>query len=133
MRIFAFSLLMMLGCALAAQAQEQARLDYDAPRLTFSTTHHNFGEIVRGQVVSHTFVFENTGTAPLVLTKVETTCGCTATSWTRQPLQPGDKGEITVSFDSSGKTGQQVKVISVYSNALTPIERIKISAIVNAN
>jgi hypothetical protein len=133
MRTSTLVLLIILSLATLANAQDQARVVSSAPKLSFVETSHNFGIIRSGQMVSHTFEFENTGEEPLVLTKVETTCGCTATQWTREPLQAGQKGQITVTFDSTGKTGNQLKVITVYSNALTPIERIKFSAVIESN
>ncbi len=132
MKKIAFVLL-LAGLSGWVCAQDQARASLTAPKLTFTQTSYNFGVIRSGDKVSHTFEFENTGEEPLVLTKVETTCGCTATQWTREPLQAGQKGQITVTFDSTGKTGSQLKVVTVYSNALTPIERIKFSAQIDSN
>jgi len=95
-------------------------------KIEFAQTEHDFGDIYQGDVVKHVFTFKNTGNMPLVLTNVQTTCGCTAPSWTREPVMPGKSGEISVQFNSEGKSGMQNKVITVFSNAINSQARIRI-------
>jgi hypothetical protein len=97
-------------------------------RLEFARKQHDFGDVAQGETVSCRFAFTNTGTAPLLILNVQTTCGCTAPEWPRKPLQPGEKGEILISFNSTKKTGRVNKVITVFSNAQKPEEKLKIVA-----
>ncbi|MBD0403394.1 MULTISPECIES: DUF1573 domain-containing protein [unclassified Flammeovirga] len=99
---------------IVASAQDTA-----GPVITFEEKTYEFGDIHQGDVVEHTFKFSNTGDAPLVITNVTTTCGCTAPNWPKEPIKPGDQGEILVKFNSRGKRGVQNKPITVYSNAKT--------------
>jgi len=94
--------------------------------ITFDVSSHDFGDIVQGDQVDYVFTFKNTGNQPLILSNVLVQCGCTATEWPREPVQPGKEGKISVSFDSSGKIGMQNKVITVVSNATNAHERVKI-------
>ncbi|MGB3777801.1 MAG: DUF1573 domain-containing protein [Tunicatimonas sp.] len=111
----------------AAYAQEDAKVEMtDGPKIVFAEDTHDFGDIEQGTKVSHVFDFENSGTQPLILSNVLTTCGCTATDWPREPVAPGDGGKIEVSFNSAGKMGKQNKVITVVSNAVNAQERVKI-------
>ncbi len=96
------------------------------PRITFEEKSHDFGDIQQGDKVSYTFKFTNTGTQPLVIAKVETTCGCTATHWTKDPIEPGKTGELSATFNSTGKKSTQRKVIKIYSNATNPEETVTI-------
>ena len=98
----------------ATAPQEQAK---NGAALTFEETEHNFGEIKQGDVVEHTFKFKNTGTQPLVIERVDVTCGCTTPAWTKEPVMPGKTGFVTAKFNSAGKMGQQKKAITVHSNA----------------
>lgn len=66
--------------------------------------------------VTHTFVVQNTGDAPLVITKVLPTCGCTSPDWTKDPIAKGGKGEIKVTFDPNGRPGPFNKTVNVFSN-----------------
>ena len=50
----------------------------------------NFGEIRQGKPVTTTFEFTNTGAAPLLISSVKTSCGCTASNWTKDAIQPGE-------------------------------------------
>ena len=77
---------------------------------------HDFGTIQQGEIVSHIFKFKNTGNAPLVIEKTGVSCGCTTPTYTKKPIMPGEEGEITVEFNSSGKTGRQDKEVRVYYN-----------------
>ncbi len=61
---------------------------------------HDFGMIKQGRPVKFIFQFKNTGTSPLTLETVRTTCGCTAAQWTETPIAPGETGDITVEYDA---------------------------------
>jgi hypothetical protein len=89
----------------------------NGPALTFDETEYNFGDINQGDVVEHTFKFKNTGTQPLVIERVDVTCGCTTPAWTKEPIMPGKSGIVTAKFNSAGKLGQQKKAITVHSNS----------------
>jgi hypothetical protein len=87
--------------------------------ITFEKKTHDFGDIFQGDKVEETFKFTNTGNEPLIITNVQVTCGCTTPKgWPRDPIMPGGKGEITVAFNSAGKSGRQNKVVTVVSNAV---------------
>lgn len=111
--------LMSFVLAFAAYAQQDPGSDVSGPALLFEESEKNFGDITQGEKVKHVFVFENSGTEPVIITNVQTTCGCTAPKWTRDPVMPGQKGEITVEFNSAGKMGRQNKMITIISNAPT--------------
>ena len=88
------------------------------PVLEWEKNSFDFGDIHQGEKIEHTFYFTNTGTEPLVITNVTTQCGCTTPKgWPRDPVMPGGKGEITISFNSTTKIGRQNKVATVISNA----------------
>jgi len=112
-----FFLLVVL--ALAGQGFAQvATAKASGPVLTFEKKAHNFGDIYQGDKVEETFKFTNTGNEPLIITNVQVTCGCTTPKgWPRDPIAPGGKGEITIGFNSAGKSGLQNKVVTVISNA----------------
>ncbi len=107
-------------------AQNSGSETASGPQITFAESSFDFGDIKQGDKVEHTFTFKNSGTEPLILSNVLTTCGCTATNWPRDPIAPGKGGEITVKFNSAGKMGRQNKVVTVVSNATNAQERVKI-------
>lgn len=87
--------------------------------LMFLAPQYNFGTIAPGAVVRHTFELRNTGTAPLVISTIGVSCGCTTPNWTKTPIAPGKVGLVTVTFNSAGKTGVQNKILTVESNSDT--------------
>ena len=88
------------------------------PVITWEKSTYDFGDVPQGDKVEHTFKFRNTCTEPLIITNVQVTCGCTTPKgWARDPIGPGQTGEITVAFNSQGKWGKQNKVVTVVSNA----------------
>lgn len=84
--------------------------------LALSENHHNFGAIKKGETVQHTYEITNTGDNPLVISDVKPACGCTAPEFTKDPILPGQKGKIVLSFDSTNFDGLVNKQASVYAN-----------------
>ena len=96
-----------------ASAQQKAVISAE-------TTTHDFGDIKEANgKVSHTFQISNTGDAPLVITRVIASCGCTTPEWTKEPIAPGKSGNIKITYDPAGRPGPFAKTISVYSNGKT--------------
>lgn len=115
----------MVLVAFAAKAQEEKeKKATNGPVITFGESSKDFGDITQGDKVEHTFKLENTGNAPLVISNVAATCGCTVPKWPKEPIAPGKTAEIKVSFNSAGKMGQQNSVVRIYSNATEPIEKV---------
>lgn len=97
------------------------------PVITFDKTTHDFGKIneADGRVTT-VFTFKNEGMAPLVLSNVRASCGCTTPKWTREPIEPGQTGEITVTYNPNGRPGRFQKTITVTSNASEPTTKLYI-------
>lgn len=98
-------------------ANEVIRPD-EAAQITFEEEVFDFGDIVEGDVVEHVFKFTNTGKNPLIINNASGSCGCTVPLWPRDPIAPGQSGEIQVKFNSTGKHGEQNKSITIYANTL---------------
>ena len=77
---------------------------------------HNFGNVQQGIPVKHKFTIKNTGSQPLVIDKVNTTCGCTATQWPKEPIMPGESASITAQYNAA-KMGYFKKPATIISNA----------------
>lgn len=86
------------------------------PKIVFEETEHDFGEIPQGSNVTYTFTFNNDGEGTLEIGKLKTSCGCTAALASRDKLEPGDKGEVKVTFTSGKFKGNITKTVTVPSN-----------------
>lgn len=87
------------------------------PKLNFSTVRHDYGDIKEAAGKQEAvFNFTNTGDSALVITRVQPSCGCTASDYTKSPVPPGGKGFVTAVFDPRGYNSHFAKSISVYSN-----------------
>jgi Protein of unknown function (DUF1573) len=116
--------LSLTAAAYSAQAQvttqapaAKAAGTVAGPAITFEEVKYDFGSVVQGGTVDHTFKFKNTGTAPLVISNIGVSCGCTTPEWTKAPVMPGKTGTIAAHFNSTGKMGMQNKVLTIESNA----------------
>lgn len=87
-----------------------------AQEISFDSTTIDYGSILKGSEGKRLFEFRNTGDSPLMLTQVKTSCSCSATSYTRRPVMPGEKGQIEVHYDTN-YVGRFEKYIYVASNA----------------
>lgn len=76
----------------------------------------DLGTINEGQKLQISFHLKNTGTAPLIFQSVVPGCGCTVADYPKEPIAPGKEADITASFDSQGREGQQHKEITVTAN-----------------
>lgn len=105
--------------AFAAQAQEKTA------KIEFKSEVIDYGTIEKGADGLRVFEFTNTGDAPLIITRVYSSCGCTIPKKPDAPILPGKTGVIEVKYDTK-RVGPIRKTITVYSNADEPTKAIKI-------
>ncbi len=88
------------------------------PIAKFNETSYDFETIneVNGKV-THVFEFTNTGNAPLILTNVQASCGCTTPMWSREPVAPKAKGSVTVTYNPKNRPGPFNKSITITNNS----------------
>ncbi|MCS7188167.1 MAG: DUF1573 domain-containing protein [Bacteroidia bacterium] len=94
-------------------------------KIRFDKMEHNFGKIREGEKVSYRFKVTNPGTVPLRITDVKPSCGCTAPAWTKEPIPPGGEGFVEVIFDSQGRSGEQIKTVTVFANTDPPSHMLR--------
>jgi len=113
--------------AVAAERDESAK---QVPVMEFEKSEHDFGTIEQGTPQETIFTFTNTGNAPLVITNATSSCGCTVPNPPKEPIAPGEKGELMVKFNGSGQN-QVTKTITVVANTEKGSELLRIKAFVN--
>ena len=103
----------------------------NAPKIQFNNTDYDFKTVKSGEVVSHEFEFTNEGKRPLIIRKVKTGCGCTASTPPTESIKPGDKSTIKVSFNTRNRSGRQTQYIDVFCNDPNQSEiKLKIGGVV---
>ncbi len=100
-------------------------------KIEFKSETIDYGEIAKGSDGVRVFEFTNTGTAPLVISNVKSSCGCTIPKKPEAPILPGKTGQIEVKYDTK-RVGPIRKAITVTSNADTPTKVLKIKGTVKA-
>lgn len=98
------------------------------PVIKFENPEHDFGTILQGVKVEHTYKFTNTGTADLLITDAKASCGCTVPDYTKEPVAPGKSGEVHVVFDSTGKSGDVSKTVTLTLNTEKGTETVSFKA-----
>ncbi|HKK89258.1 MAG TPA: DUF1573 domain-containing protein [Saprospiraceae bacterium] len=99
----------------------------------FEESEWDFGKITDGDKVQHNFQFTNTGSEPLTIKNAKGSCGCTVPEWPREPIAPGESGEIKVEFNSKKKPGKQTKRVTITANTEPPQSYLTIKADVQPN
>ncbi|MBR9757717.1 MAG: DUF1573 domain-containing protein [Algicola sp.] len=102
-----------------AQAQDKVA------KIEFKTDVIDYGTIEKGANGVRVFEFTNTGNAPLIISNVKSSCGCTVPKKPEGPIMPGETGEIQVKYDTK-RVMPIRKTITVMSNADTPTVALKI-------
>ena len=99
-------------------------------KIEFKTDVIDYGTIEKGADGVRVFEFTNTGNAPLIITKVKSSCGCTVPSWPKEPIMAGETGEIKIKYDTN-RVMPIRKTITVSSNAAdSPTIALKIKGLV---
>jgi hypothetical protein len=84
--------------------------------ISFEHTAYDFGSKESGPTYTTSFKYKNTGRENLYISAAEASCGCTVPTWSKDAIKPGESGEITVQFDSKGRSGEQLKTVTVTTN-----------------
>lgn len=90
----------------------------------------NYGKIEKDSDGERVFIFTNVGEEPIVIQRIQSSCGCTVPKKPEKPIMPGEKGEIKVSY-ATNRVGGFSKSITIYSNAKNPKKVIRIKGLVN--
>ena len=99
-------------------------------KIEFKTDVIDYGTIEKGSDGVRVFEFTNTGSAPLIISKVKSSCGCTVPSWSKEPIMAGETGTIKVKYDTN-RVMPIRKTITVTSNASDkPTIALKIKGLV---
>lgn len=104
------------GASAASASSMVSGKQTNAPVMNFDKSSYDFGKITRGDKVTYQFKFTNTGKSPLIITSAVASCGCTTPNWPKTPVTPGQSGQITVVFNSTGKIGLQDKMVTITAN-----------------
>ena len=109
-------LLLLLSVVSIGFAQEVKQKDKG--EMKFETTRHYFGTFAQDTaIVTYDFVFTNTGKSPLIIHTASASCGCTVPEYTLEPIMPGCKGKIKVTYNGKGKRpGVFRKSITIHNN-----------------
>lgn len=113
-----------------AEAAQRDEAGKQIPVMSFEKAEHDFGTIEQGTPQETIFKFTNTGNAPLIITNATSSCGCTVPDPPKDPIAPGDTGELVVKFNGSGQN-QVTKTITVNANTEKGSELLRIKAFVN--
>ena len=93
--------------------------------IQFEKTSHNFGTFNESEKMTCTFKFTNTGDKLLVIHQAVASCGCTVPQYPKEPIKPGESGEIKVTYNGAGKfPGHFRKSITIRTNGKQEIIRL---------
>jgi hypothetical protein len=105
---------LMIMTVIVVKGQDAKKIE--GPEIKFSSLEHDYGTVKQGGDGNCVFKFKNIGSEVLILSDVRKSCGCTTPTWSKEPVLPGQSGEIKVGYDTKN-IGQFSKNITVISNA----------------
>lgn len=116
-RAFNISILLVLALSLFNAAPTKFNTyDTKIAVIKFKTEVVDYGTIMQNSDGMRLFTFTNTGDAPLLISKVKTTCGCTVPSYSKTPILLGETGELNIKYNTK-RLGAFTKTVTVISNA----------------
>lgn len=132
-KILPILLLLNVFFIFSCSKKDEKRIDSSVienmTEIKFERTVLDFKSVESGEVVQGSFVFTNEGKYPLVIYEVNTSCGCTVADYPRGEIAPGEKGMISVKYDSEGSAGMRIsKEVTVNANTTPAKTKLKIVA-----
>lgn len=121
--IFALCCLTLTASAVVAQEKkspaEVAAPAKDAGVFKFKEADntHDFGTIPEGPTGEYDFQFKNVGKSPIIIQEAHGSCGCTVPQWPKEPILPGKKAKIHVTYNTDHRPGPIDKTVTITSNA----------------
>ena len=134
---FLFTSLLLVNCSSKDTKRPKSGVEKEStelikansfPKFEFTKEIHKFGEISEGEIVVCDFYYKNIGSRDLIISNVETSCGCAIVEWDKKPLKSGKEAKLTVEFNSKGRYGKQYKVITIFCNTLEGTKELVITA-----
>lgn len=103
---------------------------YDGPttQVSFTSPSHDFGNINQDSENHHTFTFTNTGSEPLIIENAKGSCGCTVPQYPKEPIAPGETGEIDIVYKPGKQKNKQSKTVTITANTEPRTTTLTISA-----
>ncbi len=132
---FIFSMLVSCTGTRSEEIKESAGLTQSVRQegtaiIEFRESRYDFGNVSHGEKLAYTFIYKNTGDAPLVIHSARADCGCTIPEYDSEPLAPGKEGRLKVVFNTQGFMGYQAKTLQLLTNAKDPVVTLAIRAII---
>lgn len=106
----------------------------NGPKVKFTHTKYNFGNLEHGKNITHKYFFQNIGKSDLIVRKIKAGCGCTPYMANKRYIKPGEKSFIEVTFKSKGRRGRQHKFITFITNdPVNPTIKLEIMGNITRN
>lgn len=124
---FMFALTVSAQDSVMVKKDESVMSQKQGAQIEFENETIDYGTIAHNSDGKRVFVFKNTGNEPLIITKAKGSCGCTVPTWPKEPIMPGESGEIKVKY-ATNRVGNFSKTVTLNSNAVnapTKVVRIK--------
>lgn len=110
------------------QNNDPVESNLPATSIQFAEMEHNFGTVNQDTKNEHVFSFTNTGNEPLIISNARGSCGCTVPEYPREPIAPGESGEIKVVYSPGKQKDQQTKTVTITANTEPETTILKIKA-----
>lgn len=98
--------------------------------IAFEKMEHDFGEVMQDSENKYKFKFTNTGSNPLIISSAQGSCGCTVPSYPKEPIPPGETGEIEVVYSPGKQENAQSKTVTLVANTEPSTTVLNIKAFV---
>jgi hypothetical protein len=124
-----FSALLFVGMVSAQQQDAkpapEASPESGGPIMTLDSDVVDYGSIEYNSDPLRTLGFKNTGTEPLVISNAKGSCGCTIPTWPREPILPGEVGQIEIRYDTK-RPGAINKTVKITTNEVVNSHTVRV-------
>lgn len=111
---------LMIGIQLLSAQDQPNVTTVKAGTVAWNEKTHDFGQIVLNKPATAVFIFKNTSDKPVVITTAKSSCGCTVAEYTKEPVKPGDEGQVKATYNSAREGSFSKSVTVTFDGNPTP-------------
>ena len=124
------ALVLVVTTTLGQETKKAQSSTVNGPRIEIQPESHDFGNVQQNLKLVKEFAVTNIGNEDLIISRISTSCGCTAALTAEKVVKPGKSTNLKVTFETRRYKGAIQRSVSIASNDPRRVRTVKVKAFV---